>query len=246
MTHGKASRSVLVLTLAVIAFAATGCGYVKNLRDDFLDLGTFAVGYVPAVVPGEEGEPIAVGVIPPAFGLYFQFTEFLQFGALYKITGDLAWDRRGVGALVDKRAKIGFGPFHYVNIEQKGLCTNDYKILDGELAGWHQHMDDLRDPVFNTPAKIMVFDPLPEPTALDEIRGYRTEGRRRYYLTKGWQDWETTQLELAVPLPCLLHSGFYLRAGFDCSQLLDFALGLVCIDFYSDAAYKIFSGEPKY
>jgi len=232
-------RMSLRAVLAVVALAgllvSTGCGYLKNLRDDALDCGTLAIGVVPPVVPTTEG-PKAVGLLPPAIGAYVEVTEFLHLGALFKATGDLEWDRRGLGVMVDERAKLGLGPFHAVWIGQRPIAANSYKKTDNELDAWRMEMDDMKDPVFGAPAKTLIYE-----FAADSPAGCT----RVPYFSRGWQDWEQISVELAVPEPFILHSGFYVRAGVDPSQIFDLVLGIFCIDLYGDAAYKL-NGEPKY
>lgn len=225
-----------VVALAGLSVSSTGCGYLKNVRDDVLDCGTFAVGVVPPVVPTSEG-PRAVGFLPPAIGAYLEVTEFFHLGALYKATGDAEWDRRGLGLTVDQRSKLGIGPIHHVCIKQEPIVANNYKRTGNELDGWRDQMDAMRDPVFGAPAKTLIYESLTDPV---------TEWTGLPYLSRGWQDWETISLEVAIPEPFILHSGFYARVGVDPSQIFDLALSLFCIDLYGDAAYKTFSGKPKY
>jgi len=244
-----------VAALSGLALTAGGCGYLRNVHEDFLDLGTFALGYVPPVAPGEDG-PQAIGFLPPCIGAYVEVTEFLHLGYLYKATGDVEWDRRGLGATVDKRRKIGFGPWHQVMIEQDPVCVNAYKQPEGPMQAWREHMADLSDPIFNRPGKVMIYEPR---ELEDEDPAFEAHIRARTgadvgatvrpvlpVLPRGWQDWETISVELAVPEPFILHSGFYLRAGFDPSQVLDLALSLLCIDLYGDAAYTFWSGDYLY
>lgn len=239
---GSVRAVLIVAALAGVTLLSTGCGYLKNVRDDLMDVGTLAVGVVPPVAPLEEG-PEAVGFLPPSFGAYVEVTEFMHLGGLYKCTGDLEWDRRGVGATVDRRAKIGLGPLHYVSIRQTPAVANAYKVADNEMEGWRDHMEDLADPIFGTPAKILVFESVDRdsepPYGPGEPRG------RLPYLSRGWQDWEFVQAEVAIPEPFILHSGFYMRAGFDPSQIVDLALSILCIDLYDDAAYTLW-GDLKY
>ncbi len=229
----------LPMVLALVALSTTGCGYLKNLRDDVLDVGTLAVGFVPAVVPGPDG-PQAIGFLPPAFGVYAQATELLHLGFIYKATGDLEWDRRGYGVVVDRRTKFGVGPFHYEVIRQTPIAVNDYKTTGNELDGWRRHMDGLTDPITKSPAKTLIYEPVE-----GVYTGRGEDPVHLPYLARGWQDWEMFSLEVAVPEPFILHSGFYARVGFDPSQIFDLALSVFCIDFYGDAAYT-FSGEPKH
>ncbi len=227
--NGRWRTALVLVVLSGLALSATGCGYLKNVRDDLMDCGTLAVGIVPPVVPTETGTK-AVGFLPPAIGVYAQATDLFHLGAIYKATGDLEWDRRGVGLTVDQRAKIGLGPAHWVWIEQDPIAVNAYKRRGNQMDGWRQHMNELRDPILGSPAKTMIFEP-----TLDETTGW--ESLR--YLPLGWQDWEFFSLEVAVPEPFILHSGLYLRAGFDPSQVFDLVLGLFTIDLYDDAAYTL-------
>jgi len=230
-------QAVLALVaLAGLSLTAAGCGYLKNVRDDALDVGTLAVGIVPPVVPTDEG-PKAVGFLPPAIGAYLEVTQFFHLGAIYKATGDLEWDRRGLDVTVDRRWKLGLGPAHQVYIEQTPIVANAYKSTDNELDGWRDHMDNLVDPVFGAPAKTLIYTPTEDrPTGLVGLP----------YLSRGWQDWEGISVEVAIPEPFILHSGFYARAGVDPSQVVDLLLSVFCIDMYGDAAYKLWSGKPKY
>ncbi len=236
-------RTGLLLSVLIgLVLATTGCGYLKNLRDDAMDCGTLAVGYVPPVAPGDE-EVKAIGLLPPALGAYVEVTEFLHLGALFKATGDLEWDRRGAGATIDVRRKIGIGPLHDVFIEQEPIVANAYKTRDNELDGWREHMAAMKDPVFGSPAKVLIYE------SQNKTLGYEIDPdafvwRSLPWMSRGWQDWEMVSVEFAIPEPFILHSGFYFRAGFDLSQVVDLALSALCLDLYSDAAYN-FAGEPK-
>lgn len=230
--RGRSARAaVLILMAAVVVSGAAGCGYLKNVRDDIMDIGTLSVGVVTPTMPTDAGAK-AVGPLPPAIGLYGQATDFFHLGALWKFTGDLEWDRRGLAATADARTKYGFGPWHWEQINQKPLWANDYKTEDNEMDGWRAHMrsGDMRDPVFNTSAKELIY-------------------REKYgwlpYLSKGWQDWETVSVEVAIPELLLTHTGFYFRAGVDPSQVFDAVLSVFCLDLYHDAAYN-FDGSLKY
>lgn len=239
---GVVRGSFVLVVLAAMMAGSAGCGYLKNVRDDFLDIGTLAVGVVPPVAPTSSG-PKAVGFIPPAFGAYVQVTDLFHLGAIYSATGDLVWDRRGYGVMVDVRRKIGIGPIHDIYIKQTPVLTNAYKRPDSDMAGWQTHMNRLRDPVFGASAKTMIFKP--ETWNLDSYGAQGTKWESLPWLSHGWQDWEMISVEVAVPEPFILHSGFYARVGIDPSQIFDFALGLVGVDLYGDAAYN-FNGSLKY
>ena len=225
----RSLRSWMMVALIGCALAgSSGCGYLKNVRDDAMDCFMLGVGVVPPVAPGEE-ENKAIGFLPPSIGAYVQVTDFLHLGALFKASADLEWDRRGAGVLVDQRTKIGLGPLHHVQIKQTPICVNAYKDEGNQMDGWREHMRTLRDPVFNAPAKELIFhSTTPRP-----------------FLANGWQDWEMISVEIAIPEPFILHSGFNVRAGIDPSQMFDFVLGLVGVDLYDDNAYR-FSGELQF
>lgn len=232
---GSLRKALVLAALIGLSFSTMGCGYLKNVRDDLLDCGTLAFGGVPPVLPATEGSK-AVGFLPPAIGVYAEVTELCHLGALYKATGDLEWDRRGYGVMLDTRSKIGLGPFHYVRIDQTPLLASPYKVAGSEMDGWRLHMKELTDPVFGSPAKIMIYEPrVSKYTGVESLP----------YLSRGWQDWETISLEIAIPEPFILHTGYYMRVGVDPSQVFDLALSLLCIDLYDDAAYT-FSGDLKY
>ena len=245
MTRSWARPLLVCAAAAGLLLSVTGCGYIRNVRDDIMDVGSFAIGYVPPVAPGGEKRPKAVGFLPPAIGVYAQVTDFLHFGALYKATGDLEWDRRGAGVTVDVRRKFGIGPLHDVYVKQTPVWVNAYKTPDNEMDGWRAHMRALSDPIFGVPAKTLIFEP--ESVTLSDwyYGGEEVSWTALPWLWQGWQDWEFVMVEVAVPEPFILHSGFYVRAGVDPSQVFDLALSIFGIDLYSDAAYK-FWGDLKY
>ena len=226
---GNKRRLTALLTLCVLTLIAmSGCGYLKNVRDDTMDCFILGGGVVTPVVPQEEGNQ-AVGFLPPSIGVYVQATDFMHLGGLYKITGDVEMDRRGLAVVGDHRAKAGLGPLHYVMVQQTPILANAYKEEGNQMDGWREHMRRLKDPLLNSSAKELVYDsPMPRP-----------------FLHRGWQDWEMFSVEVAIPEPFILHSGLALRAGFDPSQVFDLALGLFCIDLYDDNAYR-FGGKLQH
>ncbi len=225
------SRCVLALLTAgmlAIFLAASGCGYVKNVRDDFLDMGTFAVGgAVPSAAPEKDTEK--TGTILP-IGVYVQATDIFHVGALQKSSTDLSWDRRGLSITRDSRAKYSFGPGHFVRIDQEPVLANDYKTEDNALDGWRDMMRQWKGPFVGAPARELIF---------------RQETGFLPYFYKGWRDWDGVSVELAISEPFVLHSGLYVRAGVHPAQAADFVLSLFCLDFlYHDAAYHL-DGSPR-
>ena len=53
-------------------------------------------------------------------------------------------------------------------------------------------------------------------------------------LHRGWQYWEYAGFEAAICEPFLTHAGMMVRAGFDLSEVTDFLLGFICVDFKHD------------
>ncbi|MFO7957438.1 MAG: hypothetical protein R6X33_10100 [Candidatus Brocadiia bacterium] len=243
MLNRRAVRTLALLVAAGgLLLASAGCGHMKNIRDDAMDVGTLAVGVVPPVVPGEPTR--AVGPIPPAAGIYLEATEFFHLGALYKATGDAEWDRRGAGLTVDIRRKLGIGPFHDVFIEQHPVLVNAYKMPNNEMDGWRAHMRDLSDPLFGAPAKTLIYE-AQETTIPNEFGEEGYSWMSLPWMSRGWQDWEMFSVEVAIPEPFILHSGIYFRAGVDPSQVFDLVLSIVGLDLYDDAAYD-WEGNLKY
>ena len=223
------SIAIVVVAALVILFFTSGCGYVKNVRDDFLDIGTFAVGgAVPSSPPEEESK--TAGFILP-IGIYAQATDIFHVGALMKNTYDLEWDRRGLAIARDDRAKFSFGPGHFVRINQAPVAANAYKKEGNELDGWRDYMRQWQGPITEAPAKELIFR---------QASGFLP------YFYKGWRDWDGVSLEVAISDPFVLHSGIYARAGVHPAQAFDFVLSLFYLDFlYHDAAYH-FDGTPRF
>jgi hypothetical protein len=222
-------RGVVILSLTVFLLGAAGCGYFKNVRDDFMDIGTLGAGVVVPVMKTEEGQK-AFAPIPHAIGVYVQCTDFFHLGYLTKQTYDLDWDRRGLAVNEDIRTMGGYTFDHSIRLYQNPVAANKYKREGNELDGWRTHMENLKMPFSDTGAKRLI---------------YNKKSEKQPFFYKGWQDWETFSVELAVPEPFILHSGIYLKAGVDPSQVFDAVLSLFCIDLYQDAAYRL-DGSLRY
>ncbi len=231
-----------MLTAALVTLT-TGCGYFKNVRDDLMDCGSIAVGGVPPLVKSG-AERKVVGIVSPCAGVYVQATDFCHLGGLYKITGDVEWDRRGAGVMIDRRKKLGLGPFSRLFITQEPIRANDYKIPHASMEPWRRHMAAMRDPLFNRPAKELIFEP--ELTTFYTAKPeWQMTCEALPQLPFGWQDWEMLSVEVGIPEPFILHSGIYLRLGFDPSQVFDLLLTTFGYDLYDDAAYNR-DGSLKY
>jgi hypothetical protein len=226
----KAWLAVLAIVLgASCLVGVSGCGYAKNVGDDFRDIFILGAGVTPPVLSTEQGVKVA-GLLPPSIGLYVQATDFIHFGGLIKSSTDLEWDRRGYGMVADRRAKAGFLFWHWERKQQDPIYVNAYKATGNELDPWREFMRSAKDPLFKTSAKELIYD--------------RSAAGAEPYLSRGWQGWETFEVEIALPEPCLLHTGLNFRFGVDLSEVFDFALSLVGLDIYGDAAYECLSGAP--
>ncbi len=76
----RMGRMVCLIGFLGIFLSTAGCGYMKNVRDDFLDVGTLAVGgAVPG--PAPEAESDKTGHILP-IGIYAQATDIFHVGAI--------------------------------------------------------------------------------------------------------------------------------------------------------------------
>lgn len=226
-------RAALVVLVVGSLLGSAGCGYLKNVRDDFQDILILGAGVTPPTTPvkGEDGGDAVAGIFPPSLGVYVEATEFMHLGGIIKGSGDVEWDRRGLSVGTDCRAKIGLGPAHYVRIYQDPVAANAYKREGNELDGWREHMRDMRDHVYDRPAKELIF---------------ADNKNKLPFMHRGWQDWEVFAAEVAIPEPFILHSGFNVRAGVNPCEVFDFALSLFCIDLYNDRAYEYASGNPRF
>ena len=216
--------------LLFLALAPQGCGYLKNVRNDLMDCFMIGAG-ITTPVRGDADQTIASGSIPPSFGVYVEATDFVHLGLLYKNSDDIEMDRRATGIVSDRRFKAGLGPLHYIDIQQEPVIASDWKWRGNDLDGWRDNMRRLRDPLFGRPGKQLIYDK-------------KAEGGQ-WFLHRGWQDWETFSVEIAIPEPFLFHTGINLRLGVDPSQIFDLFLGIIGLDLYQDDAYR-FNGDIRF
>lgn len=208
-------RGHFLLALALLAVMATsGCTrYTANRLADFGDIFQAGVG-VTAENPHS-------GVIPPSLGLHLQITEFVNLGAL-GFGGLVAeWDGRGLYAGPEIRRRSGLLTYQSIQIAQ------DYSVgyenyFKRETALWTRRMNSHAMRKYNAPAKELDY-------------GFYNEEHYGYPLFhRGWQYWENIGLEIGISEPFLTHLGLHLRLGFDPSEISDFVLGFVLIDYKRD------------
>lgn len=224
---------LFAVALGILSIALTGCGYVKNVRDDFADIFILGAGITPPVATAQ-GETYVGSFFPPSFGLFGQVTEFLQLGFIGKVSVDAEIDRRGMGLVADRRLKWGVLFIRGTYIDQTPLWTNLYLREGNELDPWRAYMYNVSDVILHQPAKRLIYREYAPPTVWSWSR-----------LERGWQGWETVEVELALPEPFIFHSGFNLRVGVDVSEAFDFLLSLFCLDLYGDRAYEYGSGRVR-
>lgn len=196
-----------------MSLALTGCRYASNRAADFHDIFQ-AAGGITAENP-------KTGMIPPSFGAHIQLSEFLNLGAIHFSGLVTESDGRGSFSGFESRTRLGLGPWQRVRIDQDyaGGSENYFKKL-GTL--WSDRMNSPRLRFANRPAKNLHYESLLGPS----------EGTPVFH--RGWQYWENISLELAISEPFLSHFGFHIRLGFDPSEISDFLLGFMSLDFKHD------------
>jgi len=134
----RGGRRGLGLVLLFLLVAPQGCGYLKNVRNDFMDCFVIGAGVITPVVKTEDGAK-GVGYIPPSIGVYVEATDLLHLGALYKASADIEMDRRATGIVVDRRAKFGFGAidvFATVGVGRVLSAADQQLLIDWATIKW--------------------------------------------------------------------------------------------------------------
>lgn len=207
-------KNALAIFCLSILLCTIGCRYTANRAADLTDIFQLGAGIVTEDTHG--------GPWPPALGIHAQVTEFINLGAIHTHGYAAEWEGRGFFAGPETRTRLGLGPLQAIHLDQNyrvGL-ENYYKKANG---GWAKRMRSPKRRWWNAPAKQLEWSLYKDTT--------------RYgipVMHRGFQYWENIGLEIALSEPFLTHLGFTLRAGFDPSEIADFALGLFCIDFKRD------------
>ena len=212
---GSTIRSALgVLVLAQAALIMSGCHYATNRLYDFCDV--FQVG-VGATFENPES-----GILPPAFGIHAQASEYLNLGAHHFAGYTAEWDGRGFFAGYEKRSRWGLGPFQMIQVDQD-YDLGRYNYFKVEDALWTQRMNSREMRWNDAPAKELEYSYWAEPKHVGSPIFHR-----------GWQYWENFSLEVGLSEPFLTHWGLNLRLGLDPSEVSDFLLGFFTLDFKQD------------
>ena len=210
-----ALRRCALFILAGLLMLTSGCRYLANRYYDFRD--TFSVGV------GITAENKVTGIVPESLGAYVELTDLLQFGAV-KFNGDVAEaDLRGAYAGPESSMRIGFLWWQMLRINQ-AYEDGSFNAFKNQEFPWCYRMEsiDMRNHA-GKPAKRLHY----EHWAMNDHYG-------TLLLHRGWQYWEYVGAQLGLCDPFVTHFGVMVRLGFDLSEVSDFLLGWVGIDFKHD------------
>ena len=209
--------------------------WLSNRVADFMDI--FSLG------AGLTFENKLGGPIPPSIGAYAEATCLLNLGYVTHNGGTIEWEGRGAGIYTESRTLYGIGPYRAWKINQGSQIVNVYKDpVEGRAWAQRMETDQRSDAIPSVNRWIcdtevgswfdvteVTGDPAKKPLHRDKMFHKAFLGTPR-----GWQTWEYIGAEAAICEPFLTHAGITLRAGVDLSEVMDFALGCVGIDFKHD------------
>lgn len=224
------SRIALLLVLVGLVSTTTGCRYASNRYYDLRD--TFALG------AGITAENPSTGVVPVALGAHIEVTNLLQFGWM-RFNGYVAEvDLRGTFVGPEASERFGFLWWQMLRINQdyeNALYMNRFK--DEDFAWCHRMESVGMRNRRGQPAKSLHYE---------YWAPYRYRGT--WLLHRGHQYWEYIGASVGICDPFVTHFGVMARFGFDISELSDFVLGWVGIDYRHDdmtrEEYRLFRGKP--
>lgn len=191
--------------------------WFRNRIADFCDIFHLGVGVT-------HENPIT-GPLTPSFGAHLQVTDYGHLGYVLFGGAVAEWEGRGFGAYSEIRKISGFGPWKNWDVRQSPGAVNFYK--DPERSRhWMARMYN-EEGFTGESAHLVVHSG-------DGDRGHTWEDHPR-----GWHNYAYTGFDLALPIgipytPIDSHLGIALRFGVDTSQVFDFILGIVGIDFWHD------------
>jgi len=165
---------------------------------------------VPAETMG--GSLLSIGSY---VGAFVQCTDYMRLGRLW-FAGHLAeWDGRGFYAGPERRTRTGLFVWEMLHIEQfYDVGWENYFKKNTTLWASRMNSESMRWRA--TPAK-----------ELNYTHWADTHHLGIPPLHRGWQHWAN----IAAEVDALI---FYARVGFDPSEAVDFALGLIGIDYKHD------------
>jgi hypothetical protein len=229
MGRHRLGSALLLASLSVTLLG--GCNYLRQRGDDFRDIWVLSVGGTHAV---DQSAWIA-----PSLGV---FAEALWFGvgAITHNGGSAELlDGRGTFIGLESRTRIGLLIYQWWRIQQVyrnsdtdlpgPAYANGFKDpnpADPALAEWHERMANhgytrwLLPSGAYDPRKIMIHED-------GEFHG------GWFPLLRGWQHLWSVQVSAAAGFP-LTHISFYVRVGFDVSEIMDFIVSALGYDMWDD------------
>jgi len=214
---------------------APTANWLHNRWADFMDIFSIGVG---ATFESKIGGPI-----PPTIGAYVEATTLFSLGAITHNGGTIEWEGRGAGIYTESRTLYGLGPYRGWKINQGDNIVNFYKN-EVESKVWATRMEtELRSTALARVNRWLADTELGNWCSVTEISGdpakkpiHRDKHFRTAFLgvPRGWQTWEYIGGEIALCEPFLTHFGATVRAGVDPSELMDFLLGFLFVDFRQD------------
>jgi hypothetical protein len=209
------ARIAGLFLLVGLLWSTTGCRYFTNRYYDFRD--TIAIG------AGVNTENSVTGVMPPSLGVYLEATDLFHLGAM-KFNGYTAeTDMRGTFVGPEASSRFGFLWWQSLRINQDYENAFYKNAFKNEDFPWCHRMESIGNREYGQPAKRLHY----EYWATMPNRG-------TWLLHRGWQYWEYVGAQVGVADPFVTHVGLMLRLGFDLSEVSDFALGWLGLDFKHD------------
>lgn len=200
--------------LFLFAMVTSGCQYTTNRLADLGDIFQLGVGLAHEN-PGD-------GIIPSAFGVHVQATEFLNLGAVHFHGHTAEIDGRGLFCGPESRTRIGFLPYQQIRIDQN-YDTGSKNYFKRDDTKWNYRMNTKDTRWWNKPAKEL------------EYKFWAPQMRSGTpIMHRGWQYWENFNAEVGISEPFITHFGLNLRLGFDPSEIFDWVLGFTTFDFKHD------------
>lgn len=227
-------KSIVRITGWVLLFGVltlgSGCRYLTNRYYDLRD--TVALG------AGVTAENPVTGVVPPSLGLYLECTDLMHLGAIHYNGYTAELDLRG--SYIGPECETRFG-FLWGQMLKKNQAYEDaayHNEFKNNEFPWCHRMESLGMRKYGQPAKRLHYE---------KYQSYKIWGS--WLLHRGWQYWEYIGAEAAISEPLLTHFGVMLRAGVDISELSDFVLGWLLVDFKHDDMnsdeYTLYLGDPS-
>jgi hypothetical protein len=203
-----------ILLCGVLALSGCQYRYGANRVHDFCDVFQAGIG-----VTFENPD---TGMLPPALGVHAQVSDFANLGGVHFSGLTIEWDGRGFFAGRESRTRLGFAPLQMVRIDQD-YSTGRENYFKKSDALWTRRMNSRAQRWADAPGKELDYE-----FWADEFH----QGAPLFH--RGWQYWLNSGIEAAICDPILTHAGVDLKLGVDVSEISDFLLGILTLDFKQD------------